>query len=910
MSKFTFDVFISYSHEDAVWVKTWLLPRLEAAGLRVCIDSRDFAIGAPSVVNMETAVRESARTLLVLTPAWVQSEWTNFEALLIQTKDPAGTNRRLLPLLLKPCEPPDRLAIFTHADFTDPADWDLELNRLLVAIRPAAPDQTATLQPHLVHTYAIQANFTGRVRERGELTAWPADDERPVCALVAMGGMGKSALAWYWLTHDLLPGAAVPAVDGVMWWSFYEGESSFARFIHEALRYVGGRPIDPEQFPTTYDRAQELRRLLQTRRVLFVLDGFERQLRAYAGLDAAYRPDHAADPSRDARSCVDPTASRLLRDIAAGATRAKLLLTTRLMPSDLEDRAGDPLAGVLNRELKEMSREDALAFMDAQGVKKGTPAEIATACAAYGYHPLSLRLLSGLIARDARTPGDIAAAPRHDVHADLIQRQHHVLEHSYNALPKRERALLSRIAAFRGPMDYEALSVFNTLSSEERFQAALEDLRARGLLQRDLALNRYDLHPIVRRYAYDRLSDKKRVHTRLRDYFTQISVPHVSNVRSIEDLMPVIELYHHTTRAGQYDEAATLLRDRLVPNPLYFQFGAYQLMIELIRALFLDGEGHLPRLKNMSARAWLQNALAISYGSSGQPRRAAFLFELSNIPDEKLGNKEGIATTLQNMTIMRVMLGELAAAERDVRRCIKLSREINNEFSEFAGHQELGRVLAYRGAFVETKAELKIAQDGFDAHGARITNYVSVIRAAKAQCALIMGDIDTALRAAREAQEMAREVARITMHVERDFITAEWLLGEALVMEGRNLNAAAEHLGEALARCRRINLVEIEPNILLGWARWFRAHGNAHESQTHAEEALAIADRCEYRLAQAEIRNFLAWAALEAGEREVARAHAEVARERAWCDGPPYCYRVALDEAEGMLRELGVGEEK
>jgi hypothetical protein len=68
---------------------------------------------------------------------------------------------------------------------------------------------------------------------------------------------------------------------------------------------------------------------------------------------------------------------------------------------------------------------------------------------------------------------------------------------------------------------------------------------------------------------------------------------------------------------------------------------------------------------------------------------------------------------------------------------------------------------------------------------------------------------------------------------------------------------------------------------------------------------LAIADRCEYRLKQAEIHNFLGRVALERGEREVAKEHAERARERAWCDGPPYCYKPALDEAEGLLRELG-----
>ena len=82
----TTTVFISYSHYDKAWVHEWLLPRLEAAGLKVLIDTRDFTIGAPALVNIERAVESSQRTLLVLTPHWVASEWTNFESLLLQTE--------------------------------------------------------------------------------------------------------------------------------------------------------------------------------------------------------------------------------------------------------------------------------------------------------------------------------------------------------------------------------------------------------------------------------------------------------------------------------------------------------------------------------------------------------------------------------------------------------------------------------------------------------------------------------------------------------------------------------------------------------------------------------------------------------------------------------------------------------
>lgn len=130
-----YDVFISYSHADRTWVREWLQPRLEAAALRLCLDWRDFDIGVPSLENMERAVDHSRHTLLVLTPAWVASEWTAFELLLTQTADPAARRRRLLPLLRQPCQPPRRLAMLTYADFTQQETWDTELQRVIAAVR-------------------------------------------------------------------------------------------------------------------------------------------------------------------------------------------------------------------------------------------------------------------------------------------------------------------------------------------------------------------------------------------------------------------------------------------------------------------------------------------------------------------------------------------------------------------------------------------------------------------------------------------------------------------------------------------------------------------------------------------------------------------------------------------------------
>ncbi|HUW12775.1 MAG TPA: toll/interleukin-1 receptor domain-containing protein [Anaerolineae bacterium] len=132
---YRYDVFISYSDHDREWVQGWLLHRLEETGLRVCIDFRDFELGVASLVNMENAVERSRKTLIVLTPEWVESKWTAFESLLIQTDDPAGRRARMIPLRLEPCEPPKRIAMLTYVDFTQPPEVDFQLRRLVASIR-------------------------------------------------------------------------------------------------------------------------------------------------------------------------------------------------------------------------------------------------------------------------------------------------------------------------------------------------------------------------------------------------------------------------------------------------------------------------------------------------------------------------------------------------------------------------------------------------------------------------------------------------------------------------------------------------------------------------------------------------------------------------------------------------------
>lgn len=123
-TEYQYDVFISYSHANWAWVWNELLLNLERAGLKVCVDDRDFKIGPPSLINIERAVDNSRHTLLVLSPAWIQSEWTEFESLLAGTLDPAGRRRKLIPLKFEDCQLPPRIAMLTYADFTRPQEHE------------------------------------------------------------------------------------------------------------------------------------------------------------------------------------------------------------------------------------------------------------------------------------------------------------------------------------------------------------------------------------------------------------------------------------------------------------------------------------------------------------------------------------------------------------------------------------------------------------------------------------------------------------------------------------------------------------------------------------------------------------------------------------------------------------------
>ena len=97
-----YDVFICYSNKDVTWVKG-LLEELEKRGFVCCVDFKDFIPGAAIVENISQAIYCSRKTVAVLTPDFVNSEWCNHE---LQKALQRLHSHQVVPVMLRSCTVP------------------------------------------------------------------------------------------------------------------------------------------------------------------------------------------------------------------------------------------------------------------------------------------------------------------------------------------------------------------------------------------------------------------------------------------------------------------------------------------------------------------------------------------------------------------------------------------------------------------------------------------------------------------------------------------------------------------------------------------------------------------------------------------------------------------------------------
>jgi len=137
-----YDVFISYRQlePDQTWVRATLLPALKQQGFRVFIDFECFRLGAAIIEEMERAVVESRYTLAVLSPEYLESQFTKIENLMADQLGLEQSRRHLLSVMRRECDPGLRIRTRLWLDMTDDAQFESNLARLAAQLR-LSPDE-------------------------------------------------------------------------------------------------------------------------------------------------------------------------------------------------------------------------------------------------------------------------------------------------------------------------------------------------------------------------------------------------------------------------------------------------------------------------------------------------------------------------------------------------------------------------------------------------------------------------------------------------------------------------------------------------------------------------------------------------------------------------------------------------
>ena len=127
------------------------------------------------------------------------------------------------------------------------------------------------------------------------------------------------------------------------------------------------------------------------------------------------------------------------------------------------------------------------------------------------------------------------------------------------------------------------------------------------------------------------------------------------------------------------------------------------------------------------------------------------------------------------MATQQQVIGTPSAAERNLRRSIKLCREVDEAYFEGIGHAELGRTLIYVGLFDEADKEFPNAIELFEK--VNTIQYIGIVWAYRALRFLLVtrdnpkskiANVKSAIECAQSALELADETTRTRMNIPRD----------------------------------------------------------------------------------------------------------------------------------------------
>lgn len=168
-----YDVFVSYSRQDTDFVRG-LVDRLLQSGISVFFDAAEIATGGDLAAALHRAVREAKYVLVVMSPAYFDSQWGQQELALALQEEFSTGRTKVLPLMLRDCEVPVLLRNKLYADFRDPNRFEQSFSLVLRTLRGVPASSIRPKQGNTAGSAAL-GSISADAADSAELRAMVSD---------------------------------------------------------------------------------------------------------------------------------------------------------------------------------------------------------------------------------------------------------------------------------------------------------------------------------------------------------------------------------------------------------------------------------------------------------------------------------------------------------------------------------------------------------------------------------------------------------------------------------------------------------------------------------------------------------------------------------------------------------------
>jgi nucleoside phosphorylase/tetratricopeptide (TPR) repeat protein len=696
-----------------------------------------------------------------------------------------------------------------------------------------------------VHPLLRARDWQNRI-EFEQLCKWWQEGGNGVCALLGIGGAGKTAIAERFIR--ILPGVTAPdqalpknqdmhQPEGLFVFSFYDLPDPDVFFdelynwLVTDFKLTDLRNIDPEgnRIPASAILVVEgLTRL--SHQILLVLDGTEMIQDDGSRSGILGHIEHAG-------------ILEMLKRTAAGLIPSLgILMTTRFPLDDLElEREKGQVSNFTPISVDQLTDDACVALLRHRGVR-GSDHDLKRVSIECGNHALTVDLAGGYLvyfrSSDPTANLDLSLPLKPD---KAIERKHrHVLQvveqqatklnrlatRYHDALAVADKAalaLLQRLCLFRTGMNVETLSRLftgpgkNLISGKALASLNQIELQSKLDFLHDLRLveesrwiafqqkfSGYLVHPAIRTNFLNTLGEgsisrgHEAASRELKDTLKDIPKVQIS-IQNPRVLDLVEEIIYHTVKCGEVEAAWDILWTRLGGYCFIgWSQAAYQRGFRLCRSFFTGRfpphKSSMPSLKkDNQSKLLLMTGLFLK--DLGHLQDAIACFNQQVWLRTAMSQLDNACTGIQNIAEILLLQGRLRAASSASQKALKLANSCNDQYGRWGSSIFKGHTAVLLGNLEEANDCFQKALHSQHSAEKRIRPLYSLSGIYQAMMYLRMGDNIKAAQIAKSSNEISHSVAKSKQHM---FFPHHRLVQAEVARQDRKQALARELVHEAL----------------------------------------------------------------------------------------------------------------